>query len=157
MTEETKAKIRRYNSNIENSGRAAIIFGLWTAIKIVLSVFLNVGNIKAEFGNDEYINEFVNMVYIVTVALAFALLLLHVYVGFCAIRYGRGNRKKKAFKIWAVLLGVISVFFIITDLGYGTSVEYDEIAEFLADSALLFIMIDLLYSMFMAKITIKRE
>ena len=158
MTEETKAKIRRYNSNIEMSGRGIIAFGLWTAIKIWINLMVNVDTIKQGMdSHDEPIDFYLQVVFVTAGVLCISIIIVNVYVGISAIMYGRGNRKKKTFVIWAVILALLSLIFIVLDIINQEDMFDERIAELLADTTTLFILFDMVYSMIMARLTIKRE
>lgn len=159
MTEETRAQIRRYNSNIEISGKAVIAFGLWTVAKLFITVVFDINNIRSDI--IELLPDQADFLLGITYGLLFAIsaciLFLNGYVGFSAIRYGRGNRKNKKFVKWAVLLAIITTIFVLIDLKTTDFGDFNRVAEFLADSTLCFIMYDMLLSMKKARSVMKRE
>ncbi|MCR5343870.1 MAG: hypothetical protein K6E70_10975 [Butyrivibrio sp.] len=159
MTEETKAKIRRYNSNIAVSGRGVFAFGVWTAIKTIISVMFNITDIRNQLRDipQEEIDNTIKLIYITMFVMCLLVLLIHGYVGISAVRYGRGRRKSKKFRIGAVILVFITISFIISDITSAPKAGYVQVAEFVADCTLLFMLIDMLYSMSMARLTVKRE
>ncbi|WP_408071006.1 hypothetical protein [Butyrivibrio sp. JL13D10] len=159
MTEETIAKIRRYNSNIEAGGKGVIAFGIWTVIKTFITIILDSGFVQDSIRDvaPEYSDIYLQGTIVVIISVCIMILILNSYVGLCAIRYGRGNRKNKRFVFWTVVLAVIYWVFVVSDLNNIAGFEFREIAELMADLTLLFILADILYSMHMARITVKKE
>ena len=156
MTEEIKARLRKYNSNIEISGRGVVAFGLWTAIKVIIRMVFGAEEIRAGLDVPEaQVDFYMQVIYVTMGFLCVLFMAIHGYVGFCAIRYGRGNRKNKMFLIGALLIAGLSLFFIITDL-MEKEITFNTVAELLADCTLFFVMFDMLYSMYMARLTVKK-
>ena len=80
-------------------------------------------------------------------------LLIHLYIGKGAIRYSRGNRRRKGF----LILGAVIALILILDIpmyfapasGVSTTPGASVIVSILVDMTVVFIYIDMLYSTFM--------
>ncbi len=155
---DTGAEIRRYKSNIIISGRAILIFGVWTIIKVAMSLLWGDDVIQAltsDFDPNlpEEIRFLATIVALIVLLLIFILMfLIHLYIGGSAIRYGNSIgkpvKKKKGFLVAAALL-FCSVLVLLPSYFYfggKWQVSDTNIASFIADVTLLIAIADLFIS-----------
>lgn len=153
---EIKRKIKQYESNMVISGMGVIVFGLWSIIKLLISVI---------YGSQESRNEilglmegedalYVNIIMaLIIVILSIIIILIHGYIGIKSIRYGRGTKRNIFFLFIAFVLAVLTItgipnYFKSADTGaYDFSkLEDTVVASILVDLAFCYILFDIVYS-----------
>ncbi len=154
MDEDTKARMRRYNRNIEISGLVVIVYGFWTVIKFLIPVIIGTSKVfqllemdPQEYEEDKWI------IFLILVGLFGVMILSHYFLGRMAISYARGKRNKIGFLILAVIILVSTVTFLpeyLTEIQtLKTFEDWDNIiAEFMVDMTLIFVLCDMVISTF---------
>ncbi len=115
MNSENEIRLRRYKANLRNSGGGYILFAFWGLMKFLMTVTMR----KDYFWDlialdpDDFINEADRiLVYTLSATLVLAVmlfvLLIHLFIGMGAIRYGRDKSRKRTFYYCAVIMFVIS-------------------------------------------------
>ena len=156
INSEERIQSRRYKNNMIYSGMGFIVFGAWTAVRsfMVLTMNPDVYIYVTENMNRELISEFqiklvIGLVYTLFII---SLLLVHVYIGMSAIKYGKGKKKSKFFLVFTVLA---ALFMIVSITDYFEPAIADRpdtgdtgLAAFFVDMTMLFMLVDMLYSAF---------
>ena len=169
LTAENSAidvSLRRYKKELSTSGGGYILFGVWSAIKVVMSVFvgeLSVKNIVDTYEIEPESLVFFEAFYFTLIGIAaVAVVLLHLYVGLGAIRASSGSKKRGYLWVTVVLL----IFGIINLLGYGGqvgdlsnfSLDDTTIAAFMVDVTVIIMLVGILRSAKMIKkLTMEKE
>lgn len=149
MDNEIKKLTKKYESNMIISGRGMLFLGLWSAFKLVVGFIFGADDIIdsqldiAEI--DEATTELI--VWIIVVATCMVIILLCLYIGINAIRYGRGTKRKKVFLVIAAIIGVLNIVGIP---GYFTEISISDwdsaIASALVDLTFASMSFDMVYS-----------
>ncbi len=157
---DNSADLRRYKYNISSSGKAITVFGLWTIIRMIMSLryggesfgdFVGIQNV-----NDELTLMVASIIFIIICAL---ILWLHIYIGTGAVRYAAGRKKKKGFLIVAIpyfALEIFSMYLIGERLSSG-DVSDTDVASIIVEITLILALFDLIYSFFKYNYLIKKE
>ena len=107
---EIKAALAKYRKNIEISGKAMIVFAIWSLAKILLPFILGQQGLKETFGIiDPEDEEYMVLIIITDIVLLAALLLFYARLGGGAILYATGRRDKKGFFVRAVILMIATL------------------------------------------------
>ena len=149
---ENAIKLRHCKSELATTGAGYIIFGVWSVLKVIMTVFLGDTTLKELLEGQSIAPEEIPFVMAFLIGLlsagAIVVLGLHFYVGLGAIRASRGS-KKKGYLIWAIIFFVANVIGLLTYANFfrnPSSLELDDttVASFLVDltvTMLLFGMI----------------
>ena len=163
MDDDVKARIRRYNRNIETSGIAVIFYSIWAVIKFVVPILLGDEALHEILGFDlETYEEVKDLLYVLIPVLFGITLIVYYYVGRSAIKFARGKKKRRFFAIVALLLLVNTVtYFPAYYEEFSDFSNYGDIdttvASLLVDITLTFILFDMIYSTFMVSRLKKAE
>lgn len=159
MNHRNEILLRRYKKNMEISGSATILFGIWGILKTLMTITMN----KEEYNK---LTEGVDLqglpmvavilIYVIVFGVLFGFILLfHFKIGLGAIRYSRGNTKKKGFLLLAVLNMLINflafISFFTPFLGSKVKITDSMIAAILVDVTMIFMLFDMLYSAYRIK------
>ena len=113
---DTRAKVRRLNSNVVISGTFVIIYGLWTAIKTILSVNYGQESLKnlLGFNMDSLSEEFI-WTYTFLILIMLVVMYIHYRIGISAIRFGKNYvyGKKRKRKSFFIVFGAIYALIIL--------------------------------------------
>ena len=151
---EIKKSIKKCESNIVITGLGVLVFGLWTVLKFIIQTMYGdngIGVTLDEIKNSSDIAPEVIpvVVFSYVIVISAVIMACHCYVGFKAIGYGRGIRKKWGFLIFAGILAIMTAwgipFYFIPKDGYlnkGDTV----IAAALVDITLFYIFMDMIVS-----------
>ncbi len=169
LTAENSAidvSLRRYKKELSTSGGGYILFGIWSAIKVIMSAFIGELSVKKVVDTYEIEPEslmFFGSIYLTLIGIAaVAVVLLHLYVGLGAIRASNGSKKRGYLWVTVVLL----IFGIINLLGYGGQIgdlsnfSHDDttIAAFMVDVTVIIMLVGILRSAKMIKkLTMEKE
>ncbi|WP_029321628.1 hypothetical protein [Butyrivibrio sp. AE3004] len=150
MSEETKAQIRKYYNNLEINGLGVIVFGIWSVLKYLINMIMGQTNMEdivaiINIGNSDTL---VNVVLVIVFIVYTLVLLLHVYIGACAVYYARRKTENTRFLIWAIVLFIINLISVSNYLCSPESMEWDDtvIITLMVDFTFFYIIIDMLYS-----------
>ena len=160
-------RLRRYLNQLTMSGLGCIVFGIWSGVRLVLTMYLRRAEILellqvdinmelAEAGAEDVVFYIVLSV-IVLVAL-FAIL-VHLFVGLSAMKEGRGKKHRTLYLFIALLL----LYGTVTPWINGSSQAVAEGTEqifsmdtgavaVLLDIGMAFTFIDMLYSAIRARL-----
>jgi magnesium-transporting ATPase (P-type) len=150
----TDVSLRRYKKELSTAGGGYILFGLWSVLKVIMSVLigdLSLGKLVDMQQLDQEVVPFFAIFYFVIVGvMAIAVLLLHFYVGLGAIRASSGSRKRGYLKVAFVLAiaNMISMLAYVWNIGNLSifNISDTTIASFLVDLTITIILIDILRS-----------
>ena len=149
MDSDNDALIRRYLNNIRISGVYYILFGVWTALKILILSTMNRKYAAEIFaGIDPDIEEWiVKLVYAVLfLIMFFIVMMVHLYVGLNALKFSKGKTKKKGFLIVSVFIIGIHILAIISSLDEIKDISDTVIASILLDLTAVYLLSDMIYS-----------
>ncbi len=144
--------LRRAEDALVTNGLGVVIFGAWSGIKSVMSLFMDLNgdgspltDISGTAGERAAV--------IVTLLIMLLIpLLVHCYVGFSAVREGRGQRKRHfyLFVAWVMIIFNLGFSIGLTVLAvlYGTLNEltFSTVITFLIDLTSLSILIGMIAS-----------
>lgn len=169
LTAENSAidvSLRRYKKELSTSGGGYILFGVWSAIKVVMSVFVGEFSVKKIVDTYEVEPEdlvLFEAVYFTLIAIAaVAVVLLHLYVGLGAIRASSGSKKRGYLRVTIVLLifSVINLLVYCGQVGDLSNFSFKDttIAAFMVDVTVTIMLVGILRSAKMIKkLTIEKE
>ncbi len=156
---ELNKSLTKYRKSLSVAGEAMTAFGVWTGVKVVLSLFFNQNELKEILSNPA-IAEIPLWFQIVFIALSVTLILgfflsFHLIIGLGAYKEGHG-KKKGIFYLFLTVLTIIVigieviVFFINPRVREGYTL-LTGISSILFELTMMCICIDILYSAFMAR------
>lgn len=167
MNSENEIKLRHYRTNLRNSGSGFIIFAFWGIIKFLMIVTMKRQYFWDMIGMDPeafYSESDRVLVFAlgISAVLIFMLivLLIHLFIGIGAIKFGRGKSQKQRFFHVAVIMFVLSVLgltYYIPGLGGVKTYSDTILAAMLVDMATAYILFDMIHSTSMIKKLLKQE
>ena len=135
-----KAKLIREETALSISGMAVMAFGLWTIIRVVMEILINMGPvIEASKGSDEFI-----VYIIVCVIMIFASLIalgLRAYIGLSARSFGRGKDKGILFIIVTGIVIFIDTAALVYSFFQSLDLAISDIAAIFVDLTSLFALV----------------
>ena len=140
--DRTKAKTRRLEINQMTLGTGVVIFGIWSLIRMGLTLFIFNDGMDAEFDPD-YRTLSLAIVWVATILL----FLLYAYVGLSARSEGRGKRKSVAFLIWsgfALFLYIISLVFEVSAMFEEEKGIFSMVASLIIDITSIVCMLEMM-------------
>ena len=159
MDEESLVKIRKYNRNVEISGGAMIMFGVWTVIRIMLSFLMKTDEVTSSIDLTAVDKKTYFLIGLVASFFVFIIVMVfHLSIGMGAIRYARGRSKRK----WFLFLSlVVMLGTLITMPSYLVMLDSDSdidttIASIIVDLTMIFIQIDMISSVVRLEILKKK-
>ena len=152
MDEDSKAKLRRYNRNVEISGMAMILYAYWSIVKFFAPIVIGGANAAEYIGieMDDYLeNKF--LAWLAVVLILGVLFSVYFFLGKSAVKYARGKKRRKGFVVYAAIVFLLNL---------GSITDYPEelmkirhisdadsvVASFVVDLTLLFMLFDMIYS-----------
>ena len=144
---------RKYSNRLKMAGRAIIIFGLWSSLRVLILYFLNQESfltlvyealkeaLKEEGLDNSYIYPLLIVLAIVLVGIPF---LINLYMGLSAMGEAKGKKKTPVYLVICVLSFIVSLVSIfMSDLS-----DYLElaIAALIVDITFCIACIDVVYS-----------
>ena len=150
---------RRLKNNLIYSGVSYMVFGAWSVIRILMSVTMTSGMY-------EYFTEDIDIVGIsektvkigiaVILAVMFMIMaLFHLYIGTGAVRYAKGRKMRLLYPVVVVFAIIITATSLPDYFGNveinGPDTGETTIAAFFVDLTVLFILIDIMYSIIRLK------
>ncbi len=151
---EIKKSIKKCESNIVITGLGVLVFGFWAVLKFIIQTLYGDNGIGYELAEirksmDVSTEMMSVIVFFYLAVVSVVILACHCYVGFKAIGYGRGLKKKWGFLIFAGFLAVMTAwgipFYFIPKDGTFT-MDDTVIAAALVDITLLYIFLDMIIS-----------
>ena len=155
LTAENSANdvcLRRYKKELSTAGGGYILFGLWSVLKVIMSVLIGDMSIRKVVDlqelDPELVPFFALFYFVIVGVIAIAVLLLHFYVGLGAIRASSGSTKRGYLKVAFVLAiaNMISMLAYVWDIGNLSNFNISDttIASFLVDLTITIILFDIL-------------
>ena len=142
-------KRRAYGNHLTVSGLGIIFFGLWSVLKVFAEMAFGSLNLRSFLMEGiEDTTQMRAIMYGIFIALIVVILLLHYYIGKCAIQVGTGKRRRYLYLLLAVLLFVVNLsgfdkYWNVNP--YATQLDVT-FASFLVDVANCVILINLVYT-----------
>lgn len=159
MNSDIEVNLRKYRANLAGSGTGYILFGIWTVIKIFMTVTMNRSYIAGilsdlDFDIDKADDETRQIAYIVICSFLFLIalvaLLFHLYIGMRAIRYSSKETSSKFFVAFSILIMLINISNLpdyFKSLEEGLSVMNARgIVPAVVDLTVVFLLFDIIYS-----------
>lgn len=143
-----EVEVRRRQRTLYYSGRAFILFGIWSGVKTFFQLYLNPINWKAIMDAEmlDYEHAIRLFFYAIIVVSLTIDILLRLYIGISAIREGSGKRKRITYVIFAglyLLLTVLNYIPLLTDADHnGWEIHTVIIFDVSSSIALLSIIIN---------------
>ncbi|MCR4740402.1 MAG: hypothetical protein K5886_09130 [Lachnospiraceae bacterium] len=152
MNSETDIELRKYKKNIEVSGFALIIIGMWTTIKYLIMFSLGSDSAKSISSlYHSYDNVIYRIIVIISTALTFIIIFsIYCYIGRSAIKYAAGKKQSTfflfiaLFLLIATIVGIPSYFLIDSEIQGIETV----IASILVDISTCIMLYDIISSVF---------
>ena len=159
MNSDIETQLRRCRTNLRDSGRGYILFGLWTAIKVFMTATMNkkylndvLDAVDTEHMDADAVKLIPVMTVLVFLIIALVAVIVHLYIGLSAIRYSSGKKKTKFFLIFAAIIILMN---LVTIPSYFLNYE-DLIARYndsaaastLVDLTVSFLLADIIYSVY---------
>ena len=150
---------RRLKNNLIYSGVSYMVFGAWSVVRILMSLTMTSGvyeYISEGIDRDTFSDTGIKMVFATIIAVLLLLIaLFHLYIGTGAVRYAKGRKMRKLYPV-VVLASAIFLASSLPDYFgevevYGPDTGENTFAAFLVDLTVLFILIDILYSIIRLK------
>ena len=157
LNSDTEINLRRYRDHLAGSGTGYILFGIWTVIKIFMTVTMNrsfIADILVDVDidtSDESIRTLVSVViYVLLILIALIALLVHLYIGTCAIHYSSGKKKSKLFLGFCILLMLMNIstipkYFTVSEQA-SSAYEDKGIVPTIVDLTVIYLLFDIIYS-----------
>jgi hypothetical protein len=149
MDEESRVKARKYNKNIEISGEAMIMFGVWQVVKIALSFLVETEDVRRIVNRADLDMQTYLIIAILASFMVFVIVMIfHLSIGLGALRYAKGKSKRKGFLFLSVLVVLGTVFFMpsyVNNLDNERDID-TTIASIMVDVTMIFIQIDMMTS-----------
>ncbi len=150
LKENKEVMIRRYKSNIMSSGRYYILFGIWSILRNYILLTMNKDLVDQlvpdpdSFGEAAWIFK---LVYAGTLIIMFSIeMAFHLFIGIRAIRYCTGKTQKTGFLVLAVIMILVVVLEEIVSFSYVDKIQDTLIADLLLNTAVIFLLSDMVYS-----------
>lgn len=151
-------KLRRYRASLVTDGIGIITFGLWSIIKIIMTLLMQPFDLQlsdSETISDPTERMLVIVFAVVFVIISVAIILgIHMFVGLSAYREGRNGKKGSFYIVAAGLMAIficltMTLYFVSTD--GGQTVSLTSIAAFIIDLTTVILLLDMIYAAFMSR------
>ena len=154
-----EAKLRKRKDILISSGKAVILFGIWSIVRIILAELFDPEELKELIGNVSGTPDEVYLVlsFVMIIALMSIDLLIRYYVGKSAISEGNGQKRNVAYIILAGIYVAVTIAFDcygITALKDGVTIMV--ISTFLIDISSSFAFAEIMFSALMVRYYEKR-
>jgi hypothetical protein len=105
-----KAKLRKYEDDLNVSGAGVIIMGIWSIVRILIEIFLD-KKALVELQADEHVSDTMAIVLslLIIALIAFIVMKIHLYIGLNAMRAAKGKEHKGGYFIAAIIFLILSV------------------------------------------------
>ena len=144
-----KAKLRRYEDDLNVSGTGALIMGVWMLVKTLIQAMMT-PIFKIDMSNeDPALVPMIKVAIVVIISLLVCLsVLAHLYIGINAIRDARGKEYKKGYRKLSAFLMVLTLlgFAMYNDLLSRTETFLMSIASMIVDVTSIYIFAIILRS-----------
>ena len=153
-----QANLRRYRDNLRSTGMGVIAFGIWTAIKLLLSYFL-----MPEYWSDlrtmAESNRGLMVVTIVVISSIIAVDMgIRILIGRSAIAESADGKKRNLYIVVTIVMMLISLFSIVILLFLsGETSNIEKAASLIFEASSFGVMLWLLISVFKARAIMKEQ
>lgn len=156
------AQLRKYRDHLKSDGAGYILFGVWGALKIFITVTMDSSFIEGIINNlDDSAEEenplLVKIILMIFMAiLAVITLSVHYSIGVNAIKYSSGRKRSRRFLVAVFFLIIITFmgirsYFREPDPDYEADGMDSIFASILVDLTSAYLLMDMLYSIFRMK------
>ena len=151
-------KLRRYRGSLVTNGIGIIVFGVWSILKLVLSLVID--PLDLNIAGDEYTtDQLADTIALVIVVIIFIIiltivLLVHLYVGFSAYKEGIYGIKGSFYLVLVVIMALIDCCTLVLYLflkDNSTNDSQVQFAAFIIDITTVVVLIDTLYTAIMSR------
>ena len=105
-----KAKLRKYEDDLNISGAGVIIMGAWGIVRILIEIFLGTKDqLNFEESDPVYIVAGIVGVLAIIAVVGFIVMKVHLYIGLNAMRAAKGKPYKKGYFTAAVIILILSI------------------------------------------------
>ena len=105
-----KAKLRRYEDDLNVSGTGALIMGVWMLVKTLIQAMMTPIFSLAFEGEDPALVPYIRAAAVFVVSsLLLVVVVMHLYIGINAIRDARGREYKKGYRKLSAFLMVLTL------------------------------------------------
>ncbi len=148
-------KVRHLRDNLIHAGYGYIIFGIWSVIKLFMMSTMQ-KEYSGMLGDSSGVSpEDYPIAIAITVAVYLIMIIftlgMHLWIGYGAVRYGKGTGHRKYYVVLSVI-GIIMTLVLLPlyfwNPSEGTPIIPDDttIASILADITLVFVFLDMIVS-----------
>ena len=148
-------KIRHLRDNLIHAGYGYIIFGIWSVIKLFMMSTMQKeysGMLSDSIGSStgDYFLAIAITAAAYLVMIVFTLG-IHLWIGYGAVRYGRGTGRKKSYVVMSAIgiiitLALLPFYFWNPSSGEALIPDDTTIASVLVDITLIFVFLDMILS-----------
>ena len=147
--DENSIAVRKYASRLTMAGRAMIIFGLWSSLRIILIVILNMNEVfQKALDAEQLVGSARTAVYAMSIVLIIIILIIpflfNLYLGRRAMREAKGGKKSTVYLVWTGIF-VVAVFSSMLFVD-GEGISLLGVAANIVDLTLCIAGIDIIYS-----------
>ena len=105
-----KAKLRRYEDDLNVSGAGVIIMGAWAVVRVLIEVFLQT-NPSEELAKEAPEDRLPILLIVIAmvVILSAVVLTIHLYIGLNAMRAAKGMKYSRGYYAVAIILLILTV------------------------------------------------
>ncbi len=109
-----KAKLRRYEDDLNVSGTGIVIMGAWSIVKLIMDLFLESKEYFAFEADSKFEYAFgVTFVLIFVAIISLIVIKIHLYIGLNAIKASKGREHKKGYFAGSVIILIIMVLCLL--------------------------------------------
>ena len=105
-----KAKLRRYEDDLNVSGTGIVIMGAWSIVKLIMDLFLESKEYFA-FEADSKFEYAFGVTFVAIISLI--VIKIHLYIGLNAIKASKGREHKKGYFAGSVIILIIMVLCLL--------------------------------------------
>ena len=109
-----KARLRKYEDDLNVSGAGVIILGIWSIVKVLIIVFIEAKD-YVDFKDEEPAVRIISMILLVLLiaVISFIVMKVHLYIGLNAMRAAKGMEYKKGYFTATVIILILAVLSLI--------------------------------------------
>ena len=165
LNSEVSVKLRRYRASLVTDGVGIITFGLWSIIKMIVTVLMQ--PVDVGLSSIETISDPTEKLLVIVIAIVFVLIIvaiilgIHLYIGISSYREGLHGKKGSFYLVAAGFLAFIicismTLYFVSPDDSQALTIT--SIAAFIIDLTTVILLLDMIYAAFKSrKLTIQLE
>lgn len=146
-------EIRRCNDHLVSIGTGVTLFGIWTVIRLVVSIFLErkniFGDLEAEVTEELTISILTIIFWGLIIIMALLILALHLFIGLSARAEGLGRKKKIGYLIFTGIFIVLYCILIPLEIvHFNTTFESvtNGVVTLFIDTSVLVTLAELMYN-----------